>query len=214
VPVSPKPFSPIYPIVDVDVCRMRGVDARDTAAAFINGGATILQVRQKSGGTADFLDIVRHAVAVSGGRASVIVNDRADLAAIAGAAGVHVGQHDLPLEAVLAIAGAANVCGISTHTREQVDEAVAGPAAYIAVGPIFRTGTKVTGYDARGLDLVRYAAGRGKPVVAIGGITLDRAPEVISAGADSVAVISDLLSEGDPAARVARYLDALGGAGP
>ena len=211
---SPRPFSPLYPIVDVDLCRMRGVDARETTSAFIAGGATILQVRQKSGSSADFLAIARHAVASGAPHVRIIVNDRPDIAAMAGAAGVHVGQRDLPLDAVLAIAGPSSFCGISTHTRAQVDDALSGPAAYVAVGPIFRTGTKATGYDPQGLDLVRYAAGRGKPVVAIGGITFERAPKVIGAGADAVAVISDLLTEADLAARVARYLDALGGGRP
>ena len=90
-----------------------------------------------------------------------------------------------------------------------MDEALDSAADYVAVGPVFGTATKETGYTARGLDLVRRAAGRGKPVVAIGGITLDRAPEVIAAGAGSVAVITDLLSGGDPESRVRDYIRAL-----
>ena len=86
---------------------------------------------------------------------------------------------------------------------------MASAADYVAVGPVFGTVTKDTGYSARGLDLVQRAAGRGKPVVAIGGITLDRAPEVIAAGAGSVAVITDLLSGGDPESRVREYIRAL-----
>ena len=78
-------------------------------------------------------------------------------------------------------------------------------ATYVAVGPIFRTGTKETGYDPRGLELIREASGRGKPIVAIGGITIETAPQVISAGASAVAVVSDLLV-GDPEDRVRRYL--------
>lgn len=169
-----------------------------------------MQVRQKSGGGADLLALVRHAIA-EGGAAGVrvLVNDRADIAAMAGASGVHVGQTDLPLDAVRAIAGAEAFCGLSTHTHAQVDEALAGSADYIAVGPVFGTATKNTGYDPRGLELARYAVKRGKPVVAIGGITLERAPELIAAGVDAVAVISDLLGPGDPSDRVARYLEAL-----
>ena len=82
-----------------------------------------------------------------------------------------------------AIVGAAAIVGLSTHDATQMDAALPASADYIAVGPVFATATKDTGYDARGLDLVRYAAGRGKPVVAIGGITLDRAPAVVAAGA-------------------------------
>ena len=217
MPASPKLSSlgPLSPIVDVDLCRMRGLDVRAVTTAFFEGGARIVQVRQKSGGAGEFLEHITQAVAAAaphGG--TVIVNDRADLAVLGGASGVHVGQQDLAVTDVLAIAGPTAICGLSTHTSQQVDDAVVGPASYIAVGPVFRTGTKDTGYDPRGLELVRYAAGKGKPVVAIGGITLERAAAVLAAGAAAVAVISDLLGGGDPRARVAQYLDALGTHGP
>lgn len=189
---------------------MRGLDPRGLAAAFVAGGARLLQVRQKSPGSGALLallaEIVRDAAPAG---APVIVNDRADLAALSGAAGVHVGQNDLPAAVVRSILGVDRLIGVSTHTPGQVDAAAAGPADYVAVGPVFRTSTKDTGYEPRGLDLVRYAAGKGKPVVAIGGISLENAREVIAAGAASVAVISDLLATGDPAGRVAEYLAAL-----
>jgi thiamine-phosphate pyrophosphorylase len=213
VPVSRKLsrlFPPLYAIVDVDLCRLRGLDPREVTSAFLRGGARLLQIRQKSGSSAELLSVVRHAVAE--GRhagARIIVNDRADIAAMASADGVHVGQSDLSLADVLAITGADAFCGLSTHTAEQVDEALASPAAYVAVGPVFRTGTKDTGYDPRGLELVRRAAGKGKPVVAIGGLTLECAPDVLAAGASSVAVISDLLVTGDPEGRVREYVAAL-----
>jgi thiamine-phosphate pyrophosphorylase len=127
---------------------------------------------------------------------------------MAGAAGVHVGQDDLAPGDVRAIATEA-VIGLSTHDRDQVAEGLASAADYIAVGPIFGTATKDTGYDARGLELVRHASGRGKPVVAIGGITLDRAASVIDAGAAAVAVIGDVLAGGDPETRTRDYLRAL-----
>jgi thiamine-phosphate pyrophosphorylase len=207
---SPRLSNPLYAIVDVDLCRLRGLDPHDVASAFLRGGARLLQVRQKSGGSADLLAIVRHAVRAGAALgARVVVNDRADVAALAGAAGVHVGQTDLPLDDVLAIAGAGAFCGVSTHTPAQLDEALAGPAAYVAVGPIFRTGTKDTGYDPQGMALVRLASGRGKPIVAIGGITLPRARAVLEAGASAVAVISDLLVGDDPEARIREYLAAL-----
>ncbi len=88
--------------------------------------------------------------------------------------------------------------GLSTHDAQQIDEALAGEATYIAVGPIFGTSTKETGYSARGLELIARASGRGKPIVAIGGITLDRVPELVGAGATGIAVISDLLTGNDP----------------
>ncbi len=137
--------------------------------------------------------------------ARVIVNDRADIAALSRAAGVHVGQDDLAVEDARAIVGPDALVGVSTHDAAQVREALATSATYVAVGPIFRTGTKETGYEPRGLELIREASGRGKPVVAIGGITIETAPQVISAGASAVAVISDLLVV-DPEDRVRHYL--------
>ena len=147
--------------------------------------------------------------------ALVIVNDRADIARLSKADGVHVGQDDLRPEEARRVVGATAVIGFSTHSLEQADAAVRAPVDYVAVGPIFGTSTKDTGYKAVGTAMVRDvrslldAKGAGTPLVAIGGITLDRAPEVIRAGAQSVAVISDLLSTGDPTARVREYLQTL-----
>jgi thiamine-phosphate pyrophosphorylase len=198
----------LYPIVDPQVCEKYGRDARAVVSACLRGGATVLQLRVKSGSAAAFLELADAVVAAARAHeATVIINDRADIARAAGAAGVHVGQEDLPPDAVRTVLGRGWI-GLSTHDQRQVDEALASAADYIAVGPISPTGTKDTGYSARGLNLVRYAAGRGKPIVAIGGITLERAPEVIGAGASAVAVITDLLT-GDVEARVRQYLRAL-----
>jgi thiamine-phosphate pyrophosphorylase len=149
--------------------------------------------------------------------AEVLVNDRADVASIAGAAGVHVGQDDLAPPAVRALIGPHRLLGFSTHSTAQLDLAMEQPIDYVAVGPVFGTASKDTGYDAVGLRLVEKAARRarprGLPVVAIGGITIDRAADVIRAGATSVAIISDLLATGDPRARVAQYLDRLAAVG-
>ncbi len=195
--------------MDAALCSARGLEPGAVAEAFVRGGATLLQVRDKNAGSAARLALAERVVAAAAPHgARVIVNDRADLARLARAAGVHVGQDDLPVEAVRALLGPGAVVGVSTHTREQVDGALRTSASYIAVGPVFGTTTKETGYEARGLDLVRYASGRGKPVVAIGGITLERAPDVIAAGATAVAVISDLLA-GPPEERVGSYLRAL-----
>ena len=157
-----------------------------------------MQLRHKSGESGSFLDLAERVVAVAHeGGARVIVNDRADIAMLSKADGVHVGQEDLAVAEVRAIVGPDAIVGLSTHTREQIDRALQSDASYIAVGPIFATSTKQTGYDARGLELVAAAAGRGKPVVAIGGITLANASSVISAGASAVAIITDLLPSGD-----------------
>ena len=146
--------------------------------------------------------------------AAVVINDRADIARLSGAQGVHVGQDDLrPLD-VRAVAGDAVAIGASTHTLAQIDAALGEPVDYIAIGPVFGTTTKSTGYGAVGLGVVRAAADRARsartPLVAIGGITLETAPAVIEAGAASVAMIGDLLAAGDPERRVREYLRALG----
>ena len=141
-----------------------------------------------------------------------LVNDRADVASLAGAHGVHVGQNDLPADAARRLVGE-GVVGISTHTHDQVQEALQTTADYLAIGPVFDTTSK--GRDADpvvGLSGVRDAADTmasdRRPLVAIGGITLDRAPAIIGAGASSVAVISDLLAP-DWRARVRDYLRVL-----
>jgi thiamine-phosphate pyrophosphorylase len=143
----------------------------------------------------------------------VIVNDRADIARLAAAGGVHVGQDDLPPRAVRHLVGADALVGLSTHADAQLVAALVEPVSYVAVGPVFGTVTKETGYAARGLEAVRAARARvashDLPIVAIGGITLSRAPAVIDAGAQSVAVITDLLSTGDPAGRVREFVRAL-----
>ena len=147
--------------------------------------------------------------------ALVIVNDRADVAKLCAADGVHLGQEDLDPASARSILGGAAVIGISTHSPDQVRRAARMAVDYIAVGPIFGTSTKDTGYREVGTALVREAAAivrdadPAKPVVAIGGITLERAADVIGAGAASVAVISDLLSTGNPERRVQEYLRAL-----
>ncbi len=184
------------------------------ARAFLNGGARFLQLRAKAMPGAELLATSSAIVQLAHRHhAIVIVNDRADIARLAGADGVHVGQEDLAPCAVRAIVGDAFMVGVSTHTMEQVDAAVGEPVSYVAIGPVFETRTKATGLEAVGLETVREAArragARGLPLVAIGGITLGNAVSVIEAGAASVAVISDLFSTRDPEARVRDYLKAL-----
>jgi thiamine-phosphate pyrophosphorylase len=196
----------LYPIVDTAVCLARSLDPVDLAASYFAGGARVLQLRHKSASSGEFLAladaIVGHA---RGCGAALIVNDRADIARLCGAAGVHVGQEDVTVADARRVVGEHAVVGVSTHDEAQVDEALRTTANYVAVGPIFGTATKDTGYTARGLDLVRYAAGRGKPVVAIGGITLDNARSVLEAGATALAVITDLL-QGDPESRTRAFV--------
>lgn len=170
-----------------------------------DAGVRLLQVRAKHLESRAFLDLSRQVVSAAGPcGAQVVINDRADIAVLAGAHGVHVGQDDLPPAAVRRLMPE-GILGVSTHSREQFEAALLTPATYLAVGPVFGTTTKETGYSAIGLDFVRWAASRSnRPIVAIGGITAENAREVLAAGASSVAVISDLVA-GEPAERVRRY---------
>jgi thiamine-phosphate pyrophosphorylase len=200
----------LYAIVDVEVSARAGWAPRDLARAYLAGGARLLQLRAKDLAGAAFLElataIVQDARDVDG---QVIINDRADIAVLSGAAGVHVGQDDLSVADARRLVGAGAIVGVSTHTHAQLEAALEQPISYVAVGPVFGTSTKATGYDPVGLQLIRDAAALAAPtgiaVVAIGGITLDRAQSVWGAGAASAAVITDLLS-GDPSERVARFV--------
>jgi len=206
-------LNPLYAILDADVARARGFDPVDLARAFFAGGARLVQVRAKSLASGPYLELCETVVRAGAAHgALVVVNDRPDIARLAGAAGVHVGQDDLPVEAARRVAGPRALVGLSTHDTAQLEAGAASSADYLAVGPVFGTRTKETGYEAVGLDLVRRAAAiaRRKPVVVIGGVTLGTAAAAIAAGATSVAVISDLLATGDPEARVREYLRRLG----
>jgi thiamine-phosphate pyrophosphorylase len=212
VPSSGSRVERLHAILDVETAEAANWDSADLARAFLDGGAPLIQLRAKHLPSARFLALCDALVRVAEPHsASIIVNDRADLALMSGAAGAHVGQDDLAPLAVRQTLGPGAIVGYSTHTIAQVEAASTEPVTYIAIGPVFGTRTKATGYEPVGLALVSDAArvSRGLPVVAIGGITLETAPAVIEAGASSVAVISDLLAGGDPAARVRAFLDAL-----
>ena len=202
-------MSPLYCILDTGVCEARGLDPLAVAEAFLEGGARLVQIRDKTPSSAARLALADALVArCHAAGARLIVNDYCDIARLSGADGVHVGQEDLDVEDARAIVGPEAIVGVSTHDAGQIEAAAATSASYIAVGPVYGTSTKDTGYTARGLELVRIAARTGKPVVAIGGITLGRVREVLAAGASSAAVISDLLV-GDPEARVREFLQAI-----
>jgi thiamine-phosphate pyrophosphorylase len=198
------------------VTRRSGWTVPALADAYLAGGARFIQIRSKHAASGPFLamcqDVVERARKAG---ATVIVNDRADIAKLSAADGVHVGQDDLEAADARRILGRDAIVGLSTHSPEQIRAAMKMAVDYIAVGPIFGTSTKDTGYSEVGTALVREAiailqdARCERPVVAIGGITLERAAEVVHAGAASVAVISDLLSTGNPEARVRQYLAAL-----
>jgi thiamine-phosphate pyrophosphorylase len=196
----------LYPIVDEGVLERRGVALGRVAEDLKAAGAQLVQYRNKVGepeSVLRFAAIVWEVFAGTGCR--LILNDRADLAVLAGFGGVHVGQGDLLPEDARRVVGVERWVGVSTHNDEQVRVADATSADYIAVGPVFATGTKVDAEPVIGLEGVRRArALTQKPIVAIGGITRANARSVIDAGADSVAVISALLVEGETVEKVAR----------
>jgi len=210
-------LSRLNAIVDVEAALRAGRTAAALTAAFLAGGARFLQLRAKPMTGAAMLDAATRLVnAARQVGATVIVNDRADIARLSGADGVHVGQDDLAPSAVRRIVGDDAIVGLSTHTIDQVEAAVLEPVNYVAIGPIYGTSSKAVGYDPVGLDLVRAASvrtrARGLSLVPIRGITIDRAPDVIRAGADAVAVIGDLLS-GSPEERVRDYVARLAAIG-
>jgi len=179
-------------------------------------GVRLLQYRDKQANARELLERSRDiAEAAAPQGALFFVNDRPDVAHLAGASGVHVGQHDLNPEQARAVIGPEKLVGVSTHNLEQVTAAAATSADYIAVGPVFETQTKANPDPVVGAELIRRArALTDKPIVAIGGITLARAPEIIAAGADSVAVISDILLAADPGEQATKFIAALDGLPP
>lgn len=207
-------MSPLYAIVDVDACAAAGREPVEVATALLGAGVSHLQIRAKRLGASVYLALLARVVpaAVSAG-ASLLVNDRVDVARTAGL-GVHLGQDDLPVAEARRLLGAAAIVGLSTHTPAQLQTALAEPVTYVAYGPVFPTATKADADPAVGLDGIRVAAdlaaARGRPLVAIGGITLANARAVTDAGANAVAVISDLLRhDDDPGARARRFLSVL-----
>jgi thiamine-phosphate pyrophosphorylase len=177
------------------------------AAALFRGGARLVQLRNKNAGAAVLLSQAEAIRASAPKDARTVVNDRADVALLAGASGVHLGQDDLPPSAARRILGVSAIVGVSTHNLDQALAAAREPVDYIAVGPIFPTANKANPDPAVGLAGLGAICRRvAKPVVAIGGITLESAPAVFAAGAASIAAIGDLLAAPDIGARVRQWL--------
>lgn len=188
----------LYAIVDVScfAAPLRTTQAIvDYAKDLAAGGATLIQYRNKVGTTREMLSHAREIRRALSDNVALIMNDRADICIAAGYQGVHVGQEDLSPDGARTVIGPDRALGVSTHTLEQLQQADAGPADYIAFGPVFATASKRNPDAVVGLDGIRAArAVTKKPLVAIGGITRANARSVLDAGADSVAVIADLLS--------------------
>jgi len=186
-----------YPILDPEIAARHGVDPITAAEQILEGGAKILQFRHKGFFSREvFAQLERVAELCRDAGVLFVVNDRADLAAITGAA-LHLGQDDLTPSAARKVVGPAMLIGFSTHNERQLRAAAAEPANYLALGPIFGTSSKVNPDPVVGLDeLRRLRPLTDHPLVAIGGITRSNAPSVLAAGADSVAIIGDLFAEG------------------
>jgi len=180
------------------------------AQALFDGGARLVQVRNKKASARSLFNQVESILKRAPADASVIVNDRVDVARITGAAGVHLGQSDIGVVEARRILGPGQIIGFSTHNLEQALAASKLPADYIAVGPIFPTSTKLNAEPVVGLEkLATICKAVQKPVVAIGGIRLENAAEVLAAGPHSIAVVSDLLSAADIQARVREWINQL-----
>ncbi|HKV06271.1 MAG TPA: thiamine phosphate synthase [Candidatus Acidoferrales bacterium] len=198
-------FPSLYAILDPALTR---VSVASLADALANAGVQLIQLRDKRSSSVRFQSEARELARLLSDRgARLIVNDRPDIAAIASAAGVHVGQDDLPVEVARRICPAPLWVGVSTHNLQQLSEADLTSADYIAVGPIFPTATKQNPDPVVGPEFLRAARQlTRKPLVAIGGITVGTAAEVFEAGANSVAIIGDLLTAPDPGERAREYL--------
>jgi len=204
---------PLYAILSADIFPG---SLQDWGRRLAESGVQLIQYRDKHSSSAKLLETARRLVSLSHSlQFRLIINDRADIAVLSGAGGVHVGQDDLPVEAARKICGPAACVGISTHNLDQLRAAIATSADYIAIGPIFPTATKQNPDPVVGLDFIRQArALTAKPLVAIGGITAERAPDVYTAGADSVAVAADLATAPDLPSRISSYLRASASAPP
>lgn len=199
-------FPALYAILDPSFTPVPPVEL---ALKLAGAGVELIQLRDKRATARKIHDEAADLIArLSSKGVRIIVNDRADIAAMVGAGGVHVGQDDLPVEEARRICGASCWVGISTHNLEQFREASRTSADYIAVGPVFPTAAKENPDPVVGIDFVRAVRRlTPKPIVAIGGITVESAADVFRAGADSVAVIRDLRSASDPAGRAREYLE-------
>jgi thiamine-phosphate pyrophosphorylase len=195
----------LYAILDPEQIGSSSPDS--VLRQLLQGGAKMIQLRAKAMSSRDFIQLAQKARDLTiPFDCKLIVNDRIDIALGCAADGVHLGQEDLPLEVGRKLLGD-RLIGISTHSLEQAKEAEANGADYIGFGPIFGTATKNTGYTARGLEmLARIRAAVDLPIVAIGGITEANIQDVWRVGADSAAIISDILKADDVAAKVSAIL--------
>ncbi|HYR84661.1 MAG TPA: thiamine phosphate synthase [Terriglobia bacterium] len=197
-----SPLPRLYAIADASFG-----DPVQLAEALFDGGARLVQVRNKPASSRELLDQVERILKRAPADARVVVNDRVDVARIAGAAGVHLGQDDLNPNDARRVLGTDGIVGFSTHNLEQALAADGLPVDYVAVGPIFPTSTKLDAEPVLGVEkLAAICSMVHKPVVAVGGIRLENVREVLQAGAHTVAVIRDLLDSSDVAGRAREWI--------
>jgi len=203
-------FPRLYVILDAVLLPTTAISFAQSLA---QSGVELMQFRDKQATSRRLFDVHLELQAWAKPLgAKVIVNDRPDVAAVVGAGGVHVGQHDLGVEQVRRIVGTGCWIGVSTHSWRQFEAANASTADYIAIGPVFPTKTKESPDPVVGLDLIaRARQATHKPLVAIGGMTLERAREAWQAGADCIAVARDVVCASNPGKRAAEYLEAAAG---
>jgi thiamine-phosphate pyrophosphorylase len=195
----------LYVILDAGLVHR---PVQEIARQLMDAGVRLLQYRAKNVPARETLETARQLAELARQQGtSFFLNDRPDIAYLARADGVHVGQDDLSVEQARAIVGQDRWVGVSTHNREQFEHAVASSADYVAIGPIFATSSKVNPDPVVGTKLLcELRPLTKKPIVAIGGIRLEHAAEVIEAGADSIAVISDILAAPDPVRRAREFI--------
>lgn len=198
---------PLYAILDPE--QIKGRATEEVLRELLDAGVSILQLRAKALAANEFLELARLARSATAAKCCrLIVNDRVDIAMACDADGVHLGQDDLPLHAGRKLIGN-KIIGISTHDVEQARQAELDGADYIGFGPMFGTQTKDTGYSARGTDMLKQIRAAVRiPIVAIGGVNEQNVSQVWQAGADSAAIISDILRAEDVGAKIARILKA------
>ena len=186
----------VYPILDTESLDARAIALETAAAAFLDGGAGILQIRHKRQWSRGFFASARTVARLCReAGATLIVNDRADFALLL-EAGLHVGQDDLPPRDARQLMGRDAMVGFSSHNVAQLCAAGGEPVDYVALGPVFATASKLNPDPVTGIEEIRRCRSLiEKPLVAIGGITLENALDVLRAGADSVAVIAGLLPD-------------------
>ncbi|HSA91786.1 MAG TPA: thiamine phosphate synthase [Terriglobales bacterium] len=199
----------LYAILDVPSLDAAGLSLPGFASSLLAGGVSLLQYRNKQGESHRMLQDARQLRELCHGRAKLIMNDRADFCLAAGFDGVHLGRDDLNPWSARTLLGKDALLGVSAHDARQVEHADQGPADYIAIGPVFATSSKRNPDPTVGLAGVRAARNcTQKPLVAIGGVTRSNCRAVLEAGADAVAVISDLIVE--PARSVEEFQRLLG----